>query len=145
MTQAPFLHAPWSGVAHGKGAEFIERTTGTDKGLTEADRQSDNRGEFLGKVAFGDVFAIGKRKHININSFRGIVSGLVGGKMLFICFSGVIPFEGEKAHRQNPPKIPAQSREFFCLCMFFCVCFWAPNACFFGLVVHGPYTACFAP
>ena len=36
----PFDHALWSGEVHGKRAVIIERTTGTNKGETEADRQS---------------------------------------------------------------------------------------------------------
>ena len=40
VTHAPFVHAPWSGAAHGRGAEIIERTIGTDKEGTEVDRES---------------------------------------------------------------------------------------------------------
>ena len=35
MQRMPFVHALSSGVAHGKGARFIERTPGIDKGQTE--------------------------------------------------------------------------------------------------------------
>ena len=35
VQRMPFVHAQWSGVACGKGARFIERTSGTDKGQTE--------------------------------------------------------------------------------------------------------------
>ena len=35
-----------------------------------------------------------------------------------------IPYEGENTHKQNPPKIPGQSREMFvyvCVCFFCCL------------------------
>ena len=66
----------------------------------------------------------GKDKHININKFAGLSRDWAGGKILFMCFFRVIPYGGEKTHKQNSPKIPAQSREnivyvFFSLCVFF--------------------------
>ena len=65
-----------------------------------------------------------RKKHININKFAGLSRDWVGAKKLFMCFFRVIPYGGEKTHKQNSPKIPGQSREnfvyVFCsLCVFF--------------------------
>ena len=44
-----FVHAPWSGVAHGKVAVIIERTTG---------KVPDSLWQFLRQSPFGDVFSL---------------------------------------------------------------------------------------
>ena len=50
----------------------------------------------------------------NINKFGGLSQDWVGGKNLFVCFGGFIPYGGEKNHINNIlPKIPGQSREHF--------------------------------
>ena len=48
----------------------------------------------------------GKKKHININKFAGLSRDWVGAKNLFMCFFRVIPYGGEKTHKQNSPKNP---------------------------------------
>ena len=53
----------------------------------------------------------GKEKHININKFGGLSRDWVGGKNLFMCFLWVIPYGGEKTHKQNPPQNPVTIRE----------------------------------
>ena len=49
----------------------------------------------------------GKEKHININKYAGLSRDWVGAEKLFMCFFGVIPYGGEKTHKQiPPPRIP---------------------------------------
>ena len=66
----------------------------------------------------------GKKKHINTNKCAGLSRDWVGDKNVLMCFVRVIPYGGEKAHKQNPPKkIPGKSRQkfvyvLFSLCVF---------------------------
>ena len=46
-----------------------------------------------------------------VNRFGGLSRDWVGGK--FTYFFGVIPYGGEKAHKQNPQQISGQSPENF--------------------------------
>ena len=52
-------------------------------------------------------------KHININTLAGLSRDWVGAKNMFMCvcfFLGVIPYGGEKIHKQNSPP-PPKSRD----------------------------------
>ena len=74
---------------------------------------------------YPESFFSGKEKHININKYAGLFRDWVGAKNLFMCFFRVIPYGGEKAHKQNAKKT-GQSREhfayvFFSLCVCVCV------------------------
>ena len=73
----------------------------------------------------------GKKKHININKFARIVTGL-GGWQKFVYvffFSGSFLMVEKKHINKIPPKIPGQSREFF-VYVFCSLCvFFAPNVC----------------
>ena len=50
------------------------------------------------------IISQGKNKHININKSAGLSRDWVGGKKYDFVFRGVIPYGGEKTHKQNPPK-----------------------------------------
>ena len=66
----------------------------------------------------------GKKKHINIHKFAGFSWDWVGAKILFICFSRVIPYGG-KAHKQkSPPKIPDNPVKKMFTCFFLYVVFF---------------------
>ena len=54
----------------------------------------------------------GKEKHINIKKSGGLSQDWVGGKIMFMCFWGIIRY-GEKIRKQNSQKIPGQSHEVF--------------------------------
>ena len=69
----------------------------------------------------------GKKEHININTFGGMPRDWAGGKSLFMCFCRVVPYGGEKTHKQNPQKIPGQSREMF-VYVFICLCVFRPQS-----------------
>ena len=61
---------------------------------------------------------LGERKTHKHKQICGIVPGLDGRQKfvyMFFC-SGIIPYGGEKAHKQNPPRIPGQSREMLFTC-----------------------------
>ena len=68
-------------------------------------------------LRFGDFRERKTHKHKQI---CGIVPGLGGCQKLFMCFFRVIPYGGEKTHKQNPP--PPKSRdnpvEFMFTCFF---------------------------
>ena len=55
--------------------------------------------------------------HKHINKLAGLSRDWVGVKDLLMCFFQVVPYGGETAHKQNPPKILGQSREHF-VCVF---------------------------
>ena len=60
-----------------------------------------------------------KEKHINIKNFWGLSPALGGWpKFVYMCFFGVMPYGG-KTHKQNPQKIPGQSREISVYMFFF--------------------------
>ena len=60
----------------------------------------------------------GKEKTQKHKQISGIVLGLVvWQKLVYVSFWGVIPYGGE-THKQNPPKIPGQSREMFVYVLF---------------------------
>ena len=73
-------------------------------------------------------FRQGKKKHININKLAGLSRDWGGAKNLFMCFFRVIPYGGEKTHKQNPP---TKSRDnpvkilFTCFVLY--VFFFAPH------------------
>ena len=53
---------------------------------------------------------------ININKCSGLSRDWVGAKIMFMCFfSRVIPYGGEKTHKQSPPKNPGTIPWKFCL------------------------------
>ena len=64
----------------------------------------------------------GKEKHINISTFPGLSRDWVGGKMLFTCFSALIPCGGEEIHIN---KISRKSQDNPAKSLFMCffVCF----------------------
>ena len=61
----------------------------------------------------------GRKKHIN--KCAGLCRDWVGGKNLFCCFWGVIPYGGEKHINKIPLIIPGQSLEIL-VCMYFSLC-----------------------
>ena len=66
----------------------------------------------------------GKKKHININKFAGLSRDWVGAKNLFMCFFRVIPYGGEKTHKQSPPpKSRDNPVKILFTCFFLCVFF----------------------
>ena len=67
----------------------------------------------------------GKKKHININKFAGLSRDWVGAKILFMCFFRVIPYGGEKTHKQNSPQNPGTIPWKFCLRVFSLCVFFA--------------------
>ena len=68
----------------------------------------------------------GKKKHININKFAGLSRDWAGAKILFMCFFGVIPYGGEKTHKQSPPQNPGTIPWKFCLRVFSLCVFLLP-------------------
>ena len=69
----------------------------------------------------------GKEKTHKHKQICGIVLGLGGWQnFVYVFFRSFLNYEGEKTHKQNPPKIPGQSREnsvyVFSLYVFFSQC-----------------------
>ena len=61
----------------------------------------------------------GKKKHININKCAGLSQDWMGGKYLFMSFVQVIPYGGEKTHKQNlPQKLRENPVNIFLVCVF---------------------------
>ena len=57
-------------------------------------------------------FKFWERKTHKHKQIAGLSQDWVGAKIMFMCFFRVIPYGGEKTHKQSPPpKIPGQSRE----------------------------------
>ena len=68
-----------------------------------------------------------RKKHININKFAGLSRDWVGAKNLFMCFFRVIPFGGEKTHKQNSPQKSWDNPvKILFTCFFLYVFFFAP-------------------
>ena len=66
----------------------------------------------------------GKDKTHKHKQICGIVPGLGGWQKFVYVLFWVIPYGGEETHKQNPSKIPRQSRENFVFFLFsFCVLF----------------------
>ena len=85
------------------------------------------------KASLGSRELQGNKNYININKFAGFVPGLGGGYCLCVFFSGVfgsLLMEEKKYTKQNPPKIPGQSREMFVYVFFLYVLFSLPRIAF---------------
>ena len=75
------------------------------------------------------LYISGKEKTHKHKHICGLVPGLGGCQKFVYVFFQVIPYgaEKKKKHKQNPPKIPGQSREIFVYVFFLYVFVFAPK------------------
>ena len=67
----------------------------------------------------------GKEKtHKQFTNLRDCPGTGGGAKNVFMCFFRVIPYGGEKTHKQNPPQNPGTIPWKFCLCVFLFIGFF---------------------
>ena len=70
-------------------------------------------------------FSQGKKKHININKFAGLSRDWVGCQKFVYVFFRVIPYGGEKTHKQNSPQNPRDNPvKILCKCFVLYVFFF---------------------